>query len=70
KEKTYVQGDHSLTGGNSNLNVGQAFQPANFLSAISAGWKACPTGVNSCPNDLPVFRVCDDHQDEIYVFVG
>ncbi|MFH0821575.1 MAG: hypothetical protein V2B18_02400 [Pseudomonadota bacterium] len=25
-------------GGNSNLNVAQAFQPASFLSPISAGW--------------------------------
>ncbi|MFH0821824.1 MAG: hypothetical protein V2B18_03675 [Pseudomonadota bacterium] len=35
-----------LRGENSNLNVAQAFQPANFLSAISAGWKACPTREN------------------------
>ncbi|MFH0825184.1 MAG: hypothetical protein V2B18_20730 [Pseudomonadota bacterium] len=35
-----------LREGNSNLNVAQAFQPANILSPISAGREACLTRVN------------------------
>ncbi|MFH0821893.1 MAG: hypothetical protein V2B18_04030, partial [Pseudomonadota bacterium] len=41
-----------LRSGNSNLNVAQAFQPANFLSAISAGRQACPTRVNGHDNQV------------------